>query len=57
MVPSVIMLMLILIPAIMSAIGVVPREGDRLDRQFPLDADHQVRVPVRQAAALYRRRR
>ena len=30
------------------------REGDRLDRQFPLDADHPVRVPDRQATALYR---
>jgi hypothetical protein len=47
------MLMLILIPAIMSAIGVV-REGDRLDRQFPLDADQPLRIPVRQAIALYR---
>ena len=32
------------------------REGDRLDRQFPLDADHPIRVPDRQAAALYRGR-
>ncbi len=32
------------------------REGDRLDRQFPLDADHPLRVPDRQAAALHRHR-
>ena len=32
------------------------REGDRLDRQFPLDADHPVRVPDRQATALCRGR-
>ena len=32
------------------------REGDGLDRQLPLDADHPVRVPDRQATALYRRR-
>ena len=30
------------------------REGDRLDRQLPLDADHPLRVPHRQAAALCR---
>ena len=30
------------------------REGDRLDRQLPLDADHPTRVPDRQATALYR---
>ena len=32
------------------------REGDGLDRQLPLDADHPVRVPDRQAAALHRDR-
>ena len=47
------MLMLILIPAIMSTIGVV-REKETVDRQFLFDADHQARVPVRQATALYR---
>ena len=30
------------------------REGDRLDRQLPLDADHPIRVPDRQATPLYR---
>ena len=38
---------------IMSAVAVV-REGDRVDREFPGDADHQVRVSGRQAAALHR---
>ncbi len=32
-------------------------EGDRLDRQFPLDADHPARIPDRQATSLYRGRR
>ena len=31
-------------------------EGDGLDRQFPLDADHPTRVPDRQATSLYRGR-
>ena len=56
MVPGVFMLMLCLIPAIMSAIARRAREGDRLDRQFPIDADHEARVPARQATALCRRR-
>ena len=32
------------------------REGDRLDRQLPLDADHPTRIPDRQATSLYRGR-
>ena len=32
------------------------REGNRLDRQFSLDAHQQIRVPARQAAPLCRRR-
>ena len=32
------------------------REGDRVHRQFPFDADHQVRIPLRQAASLCRHR-
>ena len=32
------------------------RERDRLDRQLPLDADHPIRVPDRQATSLYRSR-
>jgi ribosome-dependent ATPase len=55
MVPSVFMLMLCLIPAIMSAIAVVRGEGDWLDRQFPLHPDHQIRVSHRQTTTLYRR--
>ena len=32
------------------------REGNRLHRQFPLHADHQIRIPSRQAASICRRR-
>ena len=32
------------------------REGDRLHRQLPLDPDHPIRVPDRQATSLYRGR-
>ena len=55
MVPSVIVMMLILVPVIMSGTAVVLREGNRVDRQFSLDAHHQIRVPRRQAAAVCRR--
>ena len=56
MVPSVFMLMLCLIPAIMSAIAVVREKETGSIANFPLDADHQIRVPARQAASLCRRR-
>ncbi len=54
MVPSIFMLLLCLIPAIMSAIAVVREKETGLDRQLPLDPDHPPRVPDRQATALYR---
>ena len=55
-VPSSIMLLLILIPAMMTAVGSRPRKGDRIDRQFPVHADHRNRIPARQAAAVCRHR-
>ena len=33
-----------------------PRKGDRVDRQFPVDADHRHRIPARQATAVRRHR-
>ena len=56
MVPSVFMLMLCLIPAIMSAIAVVREKETGSIANFPFDADHQIRVPARQAGSLRRRR-
>ena len=52
-VPGVIMLMLVLIPAMMTAVSVVQREGDRVDRQLPLDAGDRARIPARQAGAIH----
>jgi ribosome-dependent ATPase len=49
MVPSVIVMMLVLIPAIMATIRCRTREGNRLDREFSLHSHQQIRVPRGQA--------
>ena len=54
MVPSIFMLLLVPDPGDHVGDRGRAREGDRLDRQLPLDADHPVRVPDRQGTALYR---
>ena len=45
MVPSVIVIILVLIPAIMATIACCPRGGDGLDCQFSLHAHQQTRIP------------
>ena len=54
MVPSIFMLLLVPDPGDHVGDRRRAREGDGLDRQFPFDADHPVRVPDRQATALCR---
>ena len=54
MVPAVIPLLLLVIPANLATLSGGPREGARLDHQFLRDADHALGVPVRQADSLRR---
>ena len=45
-IPCTIMVVLILIPAMMTAVGVAREKETGIDRQFPLDADHRHRIPT-----------
>ena len=57
MVPAVIPILLLMIPAILSALERRAREGARLDHQFLRQPGHAAGVPARQAAAVRRRSR